>query len=58
MNLNRIFGIVYLLVGLYLLALGFNFIPDALSGISKWVVPVGGAFLVISGVKGIFRRAY
>ena len=46
-----LFFILYLALGVYFLNVGFGFInmPDAISNIEKWIIVVGGVFLVFGG---------
>jgi len=49
---------IYLIVGLYLINIGFNFftLPDFTEGLDKWVLAVGAALIIISGFR--FLRSY
>ncbi|MGY4884623.1 MAG: hypothetical protein ACP5NZ_03535 [Nanobdellota archaeon] len=51
------FFILYLLLGVYFLNSGLNFInmPDFLTNIDRWIVFVGGIFLVFGAIN--FLRA-
>jgi len=48
-----IIGIVFIIAGVYLLNLSFEFIPmpDPIKSIEKWIVLIGGGLLVISGIR-------
>jgi hypothetical protein len=49
-----------LLLGLYCLNYGLNFIniPETFSPIGKWIVFLGGIFLIFAGIKSLMMRRY
>lgn len=51
---------VYLILGLYFLNFGLNFvtIPPSFVPISNWIVFVGGIFLIFSAIKHLMARRY
>jgi hypothetical protein len=49
-----------LILGLYFLNFGINFItlPETFSSVSKWIIFVGGIFLILGGIKYLTARRY
>ena len=52
--------LVYLILGVYFLNYGLNFvkIPDSFASINKWIVFAGGIFLIFSSIKHLMARRY
>ena len=51
--------LVYVIFGLYLLNVGFNFVSLSFIGekISNWIIALGGALLIISGIMSMRRNS-
>ena len=54
-GINWIFVLFYLILGLYFLnyPLGLVPIPDFVSGFDKWIIFIGGVFMVIGAFNSI-----
>ena len=61
-GVNWFFVLFYLIIGLYFLNYPFSFvkIPEFISKIDKWIIFIGGIFMIIGAVNSIRigRRAY
>jgi hypothetical protein len=55
-----LFFILYLLLGLYFINFGFNFIqiPAFFTTIDKWIIFVGGILLVFGGINLLKSNRY
>jgi hypothetical protein len=56
-------GLIFLIdlvLGLYFINFGFNFIkiPTVISGIDKWIIFLGGIFLILSGTSFLRSNRY
>jgi len=52
--------ILYLILGLYLINFGFNFIkiPTFITSIDKWIICIGGIFLILGGINFLRLKKY
>lgn len=55
-----IFFLLYLVLGLYFINFGFNFmkIPAFLTSIDKWIIFVGGILLIFGGINSLRMSRY
>jgi hypothetical protein len=53
-----LFFIIYLLLGLYFLNFGLNFvkIPEAFSKINNWIIFAGGVLLIFGAIRFLMTR--
>lgn len=52
--------IIYLIVALYIINLGFGFvkIPEAVSQINKWILAVAAVLIIIAGFRWLKSNYY
>ena len=56
-KLNGLLFIIDLIIGLYLINIGFNFVNLAfLDSLKNWIVAIGGGLLIIGGLMSMGRR--
>jgi hypothetical protein len=57
---GALFFILYLILGVYELNVGLNFVklPEFLLKINNWVVFVGGIFLILGGINYLRLKKY
>jgi len=55
---GTIWFLLYLVLGIYFLNVAFGFItlPEFVSKIDKWIISIGGIFLIIGGINYLRAR--
>jgi uncharacterized protein involved in cysteine biosynthesis len=57
---GTLFFIIYLVLGLYFINFGFQFIkiPALISNLDKWIIFLGGIFLILGGINFLRLKKY